>query len=127
VVDNDEGLDGETVFLYIFLGAILVLLGVVGHHYFSLAIVSSFNTSITIRLRRLKIYTILDKKRKRVSSSRSQSNGVNNHLSSNGQQEQVDFEWIPKGHLQQTTPRTSPRLRQRQKADAENSQASDTQ
>lgn len=90
VVDNDEGLDGETFFLYIFLVAIVGLLAIVGHHYFSSAI------------------------RKRV-APRSQGNGKN-AVVSNGQQEQVDMDWIPREHLQ-TTPRTSPRLRQRQKID----------
>lgn len=89
VVDIDEGLDGETFFLYIFLAAIVVLFGFVAQHYFSSAI------------------------RKRVGGSKSGSRtGVSsNGGSSTGQSGEVDYEWIPKEHLQ-TTPRTSPRLRQ---------------
>jgi len=100
IVDMDEGLDGETFFLYIFLAAIVVVLVVVAQHYFSSAI------------------------RKRVapkSSQRSQlsSNGGNGGANTSGNANtsngEIDYEWIPKEHLQQNTPRTSPRLRQRQK------------
>jgi hypothetical protein len=35
IVEPEEGFDGETFFLYIFLAAIVVLLGLVGNHFLS--------------------------------------------------------------------------------------------
>ncbi|CAF0777677.1 unnamed protein product [Brachionus calyciflorus] len=87
IVEPDEGLDGETFFLYIFLGAIVVLLGVVGQQ---------FLTSFTKKSR---------------SSTKAKSSAVSTSTSN-----QVDMEWIPKEHLQtqSNSPRTSPRQRGRQ-------------
>lgn len=85
VVEPDEGLDGETFFLYIFLGAIVILLLVGGNHLLSVF-------------------------RKKGRSSKYVASKVSN--GNNGSSDGVDFEWIPKEHLQQKqSPRQSPRQR----------------
>lgn len=86
VVEPDEGLDGETFFLYIFLAAIVVLLLVGGQQLLS----------------------IFRKKGKGVKHSAHQKVANGNSSNSND----VDLQWIPKEHLQQNkSPRTSPRQR----------------
>lgn len=85
VVEPDEGLDGETFFLYVFLAAIVVLLGVVGQQFFS-----SFG-------------------------KKSRGGKQKTYATSSGSSNEVDMEWIPKEHLQSnSSPRTSPRSRRGQ-------------
>ena len=87
IVDFEEGFDGETFFLYVFLAAIVVLLAVAAQHFLS---------------KKSKIGRVF------ASSSHKASNG--HHANSNSND--VDFGWIPKEHLQQNkSPRTSPRQR----------------
>lgn len=84
VVEPDEGLDGETFFVYIFLGAILILLLVVGNHFLS---------------------SIRKKGRSSKKIAPKATNGT-------GTTDGVDMDWIPKEHLQQNnSPRVSPRQR----------------
>ncbi|CAF4602059.1 unnamed protein product [Rotaria sp. Silwood1] len=71
-IDADEGFDGETFFLYIFLGAILVLLGFLAYQY------------------------LLSNRVKRVSSKLTSQN-----LSSQLSKGNYDVDWIPKHHLVQ--------------------------
>jgi len=95
VVESDEGLDGETFFLYIFFAAIIVLLLVLAQHFFS---VFSKKHRIT--------------KKQNGHSVSAKSNGTNGS-------NDVDFEWIPKEHLQQNkSPRQSPRQRKTVKSGA---------
>lgn len=89
IVEPEEGLDGETFFLYIFLAAILVL--------------CSFG-----------IYQLLlsfgKKSRRSGKSYTPATQKVSNGNVSNS--DDVDFEWIPQSHLQPNkSPKTSPRLR----------------
>jgi len=85
IVEPDEGLDGETFFLYIFLAAIIVLF-LVGIQQFFLV------------------------KRKGKSSVKSASKSVSNGNSTTSGD--VDLEWIPKEHLQTNkSPKVSPRQR----------------
>jgi len=89
IVEPEEGLDGETFFLYIFLAAILVLCGFGGYQ-----LLSSFGKKSR---RSGKTYVPTTQK---VSSG-----NVSNS-------DDVDFEWIPQSHLQPSkSPKTSPRLR----------------
>lgn len=89
VVEPDEGLDGETFFLYIFLAAILVLLGFGAYQYLSVFKKKSRST-------------------KSVYSNNAQK--IPNGNSSNT--DDVDMEWIPKEHLQTNkSPKVSPRQR----------------
>jgi len=95
VVEPDEGLDGETFFLYVFLAAVGVLLAVVGQQFFSTFAKKS-------RTGKQKTY---------ATSSGSSSNEVN-------------LEWIPKEHLQtSSSPRTSPRSRRGQNGQAVSSKS----
>lgn len=88
IVEPEEGLDGETFFLYIFLAAIVVLLLVVLQQVFS-----GF-------------------KKKTRSSKSSYVHKLSNGNGTSTNSNDVDLEWIPKEHLQQNkSPRTSPRQR----------------
>jgi len=88
VVDSDEGFDGETFFLYVFLAGVAVLLVLAASHF-------------------LGIFKKKSKVSRFVGNVQKQANGV-----ANGTTKDVDFEWIPKEHLQQNkSPRTSPRQR----------------
>lgn len=90
IVEPDEGFDGETFFLYIFLAAIVVLLALAGQHFLS-----------TFR-RKGKI--------PRFGGSNGHKAQYTNGVQ-NGNGKDIDFEWIPKEHLQNKSPRTSPRKR----------------
>lgn len=90
IVEVDEGLDGETFFLYIFLAAFAVLLLLAGHHF-----LSSFG--------------------RRRGGKRSDNN-VGSKAS-----DKVDFDWIPKDHLQKS-PRQSPRQRKAAKTEGADSE-----
>jgi translocon-associated protein subunit alpha len=90
VVEIEEGLDGETFFLYIFLAALVVLLLVLGQH-----LLTSYTGG-------------------RKSTRKS------NHIErGTSQSDDVDFEWIPKETLREITknasPKTSPRARKTKK------------
>jgi len=90
VVEPDEGLDGETFFLYIFLAAIIVLCGFASYQFLS----------------------VFGKKKSRSVKSYSQSSQkLSNGNTSNT--DDVDYEWIPKSHLQpnKLSPKQSPRNR----------------
>jgi translocon-associated protein subunit alpha len=81
-IDAEEGFDGETFFLYLFLGAILVLLGFVAYQY------------------------LLSNRVKRVTSKLSSSN-LGPQTKGN-----YDVDWIPKHHLvQNRSPKKSPSAR----------------
>lgn len=86
ITEPDEGFDGETFFLYVFLAAILALLGLLGKQMLS---------SVT--------------KKGRSSKPRS-------HAAPTTSSNEVDMDWIPKHHVetQSNSPRTSPRQRGRQ-------------
>jgi len=89
VIEPEEGLDGETFFLYIFLAALIALLLFALQHFFSI---------------------FSKKRRPGKQSSSKQTNGGNGSYT-NGSDD-VDYEWIPKEHLQQNkSPKQSPRKR----------------
>jgi len=96
IVEPDEGLDGETFFLYIFLAAIVVLCGFGGYHF-----LSGFGKK---------------KSRSSVQRSYTSSAKVSN---ANQSSDEVDFEWIPQSHLlPKTSPKTSPRQRKTKSGNA---------
>jgi translocon-associated protein subunit alpha len=89
VVEPDEGLDGETFFLYIFLAA-LVVLGLVGAQQF---------------------FSVFKKKARTTTKSAAYAQKVASS-SNSAKTDGVDFEWIPKEHLQSNkSPKQSPRQR----------------
>jgi len=77
VVEPDERMDGEMFFLYILLGAIVILLLIGGNH---------LRTTFMKKTRTGKF-----------SPQRVQQNGSNDSSIPNG----IDYRWIPKEHLQQ--------------------------
>lgn len=84
LTDADEGFDGETFFLYVFLGAIFVLLGFIAYQY------------------------LLSARVKRATGKQ----GSQNLLSSQQGKGNYDVDWIPKHHLAQNrSPRKSPSQR----------------
>jgi translocon-associated protein subunit alpha len=88
IVEPDEGLDGETFFLYIFLAAIVVLCGFGAYQFLS-------------------VFT-----KKGRSGTKSYTQSAQKVSNGNQSSDDVDFEWIPQSHLQpKTSPKTSPRLR----------------
>lgn len=96
VVEPDEGLDGETFFLYIFLVALLMLI-VFGLYQF----MSVF------------------RKKGRSTTRSNASSAVKIPNGGSGSGDDVDYEWIPKEHLQtKTSPKTSPRLRKSKNGNA---------
>jgi len=85
IVEPDEGLDGETFLLYVFLAAILVLLAIAAQQFFNVF-------------------------RKKSRSSKSASKNVSNGTTTSTGD--IDLEWIPKEHLQTNkSPKVSPRQR----------------
>jgi len=94
VVEPDEGLDGETFFLYIFLAAIVVL------------VLVGFQQFFTVVKKKTRISTKTTAHAQKVAS-----NG------SSAKTDGVDFEWIPKEHLQtqNKSPNVSPRQRKSQR------------
>jgi translocon-associated protein subunit alpha len=80
VVEPEEGLDGETFFLYVFLGAIIILLLVGGNHLLSTFRKKSGRSS------------------KYTAHKQTNGSGVSGTTSVDG----IDYEWIPKEHLQQS-------------------------
>lgn len=78
IIELDEGLDGETFFLYVFLAACGVLLLVAGQQF-----LVSFG-------------------RKRPATKQKIETGTLNH-------NDVDFDWIPQNHLNNKSPKRSPR------------------
>jgi translocon-associated protein subunit alpha len=81
LTDVDEGFDGETFFLYLFLGAILVLLGFVAYQY------------------------LLSHRVKRAAGKSTSQNLLGNQQFKGS----YDPDWIPKHHLPQNrSPRKSP-------------------
>lgn len=89
VVEPDEGFDGETFLLYIFLAAIVVLLVVGLQQFFTV-----FKKKTGIRSK--PTYNV-----QKVSNGNASTNT-----------EDVDYEWIPKEHLQTNkSPKVSPRQR----------------
>jgi translocon-associated protein subunit alpha len=90
IIEPDEGFDGETFFLYVFLLAIAVILVVIAQQFFS----TSFKKRISSKIQ---------------SVQKSTNGGSSAAASSNGD---VDFGWIPKEHLQTNkSPKNSPRQR----------------
>jgi translocon-associated protein subunit alpha len=92
VVEPEEGLDGETFFLYIFLAALVVLVCLALQHFFS----------------------IFSKKQRRGTGKPSSSATVKqpNGNYTNGGSDDIDLDWIPKEHLQQNkSPKQSPHQR----------------
>jgi len=82
-IDAEEGFDGETFFLYVFLGAILVLLGFLAYQY------------------------LLTHRVIRVSGKLTSQNLGTQQTKGN-----YDVDWIPKHHLvQNRSPKKSPRER----------------
>lgn len=97
IIELDEGFDGETLFLYIFLVAIVVLLLVAAQHFFS----------------------IFSSKSKRTSKTQTVKATNNGNVSASGNSSDIDLQWIPKEHLQTNrTPKTSPRQRKSGKQSA---------
>jgi len=89
IIEPEEGLDGETFFLYIFLAAILILCGFGLYQFLA----------------------VFGKKKGR-SSAKSYSQSASKVSNGNGSSDEIDFEWIPQSHLQPSkSPKTSPRLR----------------
>lgn len=88
IVEPDEGFDGETFFLYIFLVAIVVLLVVIVQQFF------------------------FKKRGSRPSTQTKTTNGV-----LGGKNKDIDFEWIPKEHFPTNkSPKNSPRQRKTAKS-----------
>ncbi|CAF0725705.1 unnamed protein product [Rotaria sordida] len=84
LTDADEGFDGETFFLYVFLGAILVLLGFLAYQY------------------------LLSNRMKRAGGKQGSQNFLGNPQAKGS----YDVDWIPKHHLiQNRSPRKSPSQR----------------
>jgi len=91
-IDAEEGFDGETFFLYLFLGAILLLLGFVAYQY------------------------LLSARVKRVTGKLSSQNLGTPQTKGN-----YDVDWIPKHHLvQNRSPKKSPRDRKSQQVNGVN-------
>jgi translocon-associated protein subunit alpha len=91
-VDAEEGFDGETFFLYLFLGAILILLGFFAYQY------------------------LLSHRVKRVTGKLSSQNLASQQTKGN-----YDVDWIPKHHLvQNRSPKKSPRERKSQQTNGVN-------
>jgi len=91
-IDADEGFDGETFFLYIFLGAILVLAGFLAYQYL-----------LSPRVKRA------------VGKSSSQNLGAQQTKGN------YDVDWIPKHHLvQNRSPKKSPRERKSRQSNGVN-------
>ncbi|CAF1149993.1 unnamed protein product [Adineta ricciae] len=89
LIDADEGFDGETFFLYVFLFAILVLLGFLGYQY------------------------LLSNRVKRMSGKQGSQSLVGNQQTRGS----YDPDWIPKHHLPQNrSPKKSPRERKSRQA-----------
>lgn len=90
IVEPDEGLDGETFFLYVFLVAVVVLLLVAVQQFFF----------------------VFKKKTRSVTKSSAPAQKVASNGNS-AKTDGVDFEWIPKEHLQaqNKSPNVSPRQR----------------
>nr|CAG4644350.1 EOG090X0ETF [Lepidurus arcticus] len=90
IVEVDEGLDGETLFLYIFLAAGAVLLLVLGQQ----ALVAAG--------------------KKRLGTGKSESSGAKS--TSSVSDDGIDYDWIPKGTLSELnkSPKKSPRRSPRQ-------------
>jgi translocon-associated protein subunit alpha len=92
-IDAEEGFDGETFFLYIFLGAILILLGFLAYQYF------------------------LSNRVKRVTGKLTSQNLATQQTKGN-----YDVDWIPKHHLiQNRSPKKSPRERKSRQVNGTNS------
>ncbi|CAF1238273.1 unnamed protein product [Rotaria magnacalcarata] len=99
LTEADEGFDGETFFLYIFLGAILVLLGFVAYQY------------------------LLSNRIKRVTGKPSSQNQLGNQQVKGS----YDVDWIPKHHLTQSrSPKKNPSQRKSRKTASDASEASGT-
>ncbi|XP_073968946.1 signal sequence receptor subunit 1 l(1)G0320 isoform X1 [Rhodnius prolixus] len=103
ITELDEGLDGETFFLYVFLGACVVLLLVVGQQL------------------------LVSVGKRRVTSSNASSGSHSRHkveTGTAGDKNDVDYEWLPKETLQSLnksprvnkSPKTSPRARKAKRA-----------
>lgn len=91
IVEYDEGLDGETFFLYVFLAAVVALIAFAAYHF-----LTSFG-------------------KKRLMSSKPRSHPVETGTQNN--KNNVDYDWLPKEHMDALnkspgrSPKTSPRLR----------------
>ncbi|CAG0917892.1 unnamed protein product [Notodromas monacha] len=97
IVELDEGLDGETFFLYLFLGGLLVLLAVVGSHFLSWG------------------------KKKTLGSSKSSKPRAAVVETGTKKSDDIDFDWIPKEAIQEMnrtpkTPTRSPKARKAKQA-----------
>ncbi|CAF2707800.1 unnamed protein product [Rotaria sp. Silwood2] len=96
LTDADEGFDGETFFLYIFLGAILVLLGFLAYQY------------------------LLSHRIKRSGGKQ----GSQNFLGNQQVKGNYDIDWIPKHHLTQSrSPRKSPSQRKSRQPNSDTNSA----
>jgi translocon-associated protein subunit alpha len=99
LTDVDEGFDGETFFLYLFLGAIFVLLGFLAYQY------------------------LLSNRVKRISGKQSSQNLLGNQQVKGS----YDPDWIPKHHLTQNrSPRKSPSQRKSRQTNSDVDGASGT-
>ncbi|KAK9502848.1 hypothetical protein O3M35_011543 [Rhynocoris fuscipes] len=102
ITELDEGLDGETFFLYVFLGACVVLLLVIGQQL------------------------LVSVGRRRATSGGSSSSHSRHKVETGtaGDKNDVDYEWLPKETLQSLnksprvskSPKTSPRARKAKRA-----------
>jgi len=99
LTDVEEGFDGETFFLYLFLGAILVLLGFLAYQY------------------------LLSNRIKRVTGKQASQNVLGNQQVKGS----YDPDWIPKHHLAQNrSPRKSPGQRKTRSANKDANETSGT-
>ncbi|CAG0921221.1 unnamed protein product [Notodromas monacha] len=97
IVELDEGLDGETFFLYVFLAGLLVLLAVVGSQFLSWG------------------------KKKTLGSSKASKPRAAVVETGTKKSDDIDFDWIPKETLQEMnrtpkTPTRSPKARKAKQA-----------
>jgi translocon-associated protein subunit alpha len=94
LTDADEGFDGETFFLYIFLGAIVVILAFLAYQY------------------------LLSNRVKRIAGKQGSQNVLGNQQTKGS----YDPDWIPKHHLSQNrSPKKSPNQRKTRQANGTNS------
>ncbi|CAF0773525.1 unnamed protein product [Rotaria sp. Silwood1] len=96
LTDADEGFDGETFFLYVFLGAILVLLGFLAYQY------------------------LLSNRVKRAVGKQGSQNLLGNQQAKGS----YDIDWIPRHHLAQNrSPRKSPNQRKSRQTNSDTNSA----
>jgi len=103
VVEPDEGLDGETFLLYIFLAALVVLIGIGAQQFAATKFGVGKGSASSAKSAAKSLL---------AGGSSSSSNNNNSQQESSTMSGDIDLAWIPKGHVSaKTSPKTSPRQR----------------